>query len=1147
MQTRSDAYIAGMAREVRRPSHMRITLDTSTPIYYTDDDIISFTEQKTAHPIAGELPTITVALKIDNTDGKYNPDSPIGLYEELLSTVKMTYEFGFTIDSDSEINRYGYDAEGEETIDNTYGMSDDEDEAYGYLTGDPTIEWIAGGEVYTTGEISYDKMSATINAKDYLSFLTDTSDKRHNELTWGEIAQYYIDDSDYPEDTLGLKKIIIDSSLDTYSTNSNFSDLSISNILQSVAHAGCTQFYIDRSGYLRLDNDPESGDSSQYHLTLSEQLENGTFDKKKTAGTVTIEINTDSTSIPDVQGTLVEGGEDVTISNNFIETTPEAEALYARTKTYLTTRNTAEIPYRGEPALDILDKILLDTQYSTDLVATVTGTSLTYDGALTGTLTLLYSSTVTDNTSVTITGAENFIYTDGSTTCLPTSVILTCVSDATTPTYQWSYYTTSTGWVDLTLETNSTLTVLPTGVYFIGNNITIFKCTVNGKSSSVRMQRVQEITETTSTKYLGVLSALPTAYEKGNYFLCSPSFDAYSLGNVYIYDGSNWVLTVSNDLIVSVAKDAILLNLPLSNTSAVNAYLRSIIPHTLTLSSSTNTFNLYSDGTPYDGGQSATIIAYRKNIEEGIEWKINDVVQTSNTSDTITVTDTNLDSGKITIIATSSETGTIATLTINAITDRVPTSSNLGGVDSIPTENLQGEPITIGDYFLWIGETTETTPIYTKGQIYEYNGTTWVLNDTNGDLVMTMFDSFAKIANDVDSSIMGNAIIKKLVAIDAFIENLKAQNLQVGTGTGLASSGFRFRAQTDSVGDGTDIPIFDIYKDDKQLFKAETSGDNEGDIILGNYDETTKKGGIKYDYSEDKMLGNVAYDQWDLVVESDADLALLTTGTTTYKKVLITEGTWAVTTKIDLDAHDVEVFAGVGQSSIIDINFVIGAGNEAIKIAYVTGIFKELKIISSATQTQSTGIVINCGYSPTCYFSNVTIYDFDDFCVGFANGFECSFLTCVVVGCFIGFNYCYTLINCDVDAVAVGYENCGKLTNCTAQSVDGYGFSTCHELSSCQGSSNASSGFYACEYLSSCRGNSNLSSAFSGCNYISSSIANNSITGFSYCKNIVSSHAKNGTTGIINCTYISATYSSGNTTNWGTGNTKICSDSCNNV
>ena len=407
-------------------------------------------------------------------------------------------------------------------------------------------------------------------------------------MSWGEIAEYYIDDSDYPVDALGAKKIIVDSSLDTYRTQTNFPDLSISGTVQSVAHAGCAQLYIDRLGYLHLDNVPENGDPSQYHLTLAEQLENGTFSKIKSAGKVTVSINTTVTSIRDAESTIIEGGEDLTIDNKFIETTPQAEALLERTKTYLAKRNTAEIPYRGEPALDILDRILFDTEYSTDIVATVIGTDLTYDGSLTGKLTLLYSSEVSDSSSISITGAENFVYASGASVSVPSSVTLTCVTDSVDPTYQWSYYNTSVGWVTMVGETNSTLTIVPTGGYFTASDITVFRVTLgNGKSSNVRIRRVQA-TETTINKYLGILGAIPDAYTEGDYFLCSPSFGTYTLGNVYQYDGTDWVLTTNATIIASVVSDARSLDMPYDNTSAVNNYIVSVTPRSLTLTASSN-------------------------------------------------------------------------------------------------------------------------------------------------------------------------------------------------------------------------------------------------------------------------------------------------------------------------------------------------------------------------------------------------------------------------------------------------------------------------------------------------------------------------------------------------------------------------------
>ena len=49
---------------------------------------------------------------------------------------------------------------------------------------------------------------------------------------------------------------------------------------------------------------------------------------------------------------------------------------------------------------------------------------------------------------------------------------------------------------------------------------------------------------------------------------------------------------------------------------------------------------------------------------------------------------------------------------------------------------------------------------------------------------------------------------------------LKAENVTAGTGNG-STGGFRFRAMSDRDMDGGNIPVFDVYKDDKQLFKVD--------------------------------------------------------------------------------------------------------------------------------------------------------------------------------------------------------------------------------------------------------------------------------------------------------------------------------------
>lgn len=70
---------------------------------------------------------------------------------------------------------------------------------------------------------------------------------------------------------------------------------------------------------------------------------------------------------------------------------------------------------------------------------------------------------------------------------------------------------------------------------------------------------------------------------------------------------------------------------------------------------------------------------------------------------------------------------------------------------------------------------------------------------------------------------------ERLAAYEAFIGKLFARNVTAGSGNG-STGGFRFRAQTDSIGDGTNVPVFDVMYDDKQLFKVNPTN---GKIYFG--------------------------------------------------------------------------------------------------------------------------------------------------------------------------------------------------------------------------------------------------------------------------------------------------------------------------
>lgn len=199
---------------------------------------------------------------------------------------------------------------------------------------------------------------------------------------------------------------------------------------------------------------------------------------------------------------------------------------------------------------------------------------------------------------------------------------------------------------------------------------------------------------------------------------------------------------------------------------------------------------------------------------------------------------------KIKLIADTVSTGATITATIgdyiaSVYVDVVVSGGevpiNFGGVTTVPTTTAEGALIK-GDYFLWAGadapKDDSATPPYdalVKGEIYEFTGTRWS-KSSNGDLVMTLFDSFAEIANDVDSQVVGNAVIKKLVSIDAFIKNLQAENIKVGLGDGTVDSGFRFRAYSGEPDDEEDISLFDVTFGDNVVFKIDPFS---GEIFFG--------------------------------------------------------------------------------------------------------------------------------------------------------------------------------------------------------------------------------------------------------------------------------------------------------------------------
>ena len=145
-------------------------------------------------------------------------------------------------------------------------------------------------------------------------------------------------------------------------------------------------------------------------------------------------------------------------------------------------------------------------------------------------------------------------------------------------------------------------------------------------------------------------------------------------------------------------------------------------------------------------------------------------------------------------------------------------------------------------------KTGGTSVLFKEGVPYIYDNNSWhnemQANAANSGRLMRCLGNVLSDANVQPSTAALYAWFENLVAKNAVLENLVAMFLQVGPGTGLAGSGFRFRALND---DGNGVPVFDVYYGDKKVFQIDVTS---GDILFG--------GGMIYHAASDTIEANNA-------------------------------------------------------------------------------------------------------------------------------------------------------------------------------------------------------------------------------------------------------------------------------------------------
>lgn len=293
-------------------------------------------------------------------------------------------------------------------------------------------------------------------------------------------------------------------------------------------------------------------------------------------------------------------------------------------------------------------------------------------------------------------------------------------------------------------------------------------------------------------------------------------------------------------------------------------------------------------------------------------WIVNGQ-ERSETGNTLTLTDGS------TGVVTATACGFTASIELTNIQDTILSSAYLGIQDSLPesipatvitedgtapiTTADPGQRIIKGDQVVLRTKNDDGTYSYVP-YIY-YNGS-WQSADSvplqySLALTSTISDVLT-VANAKDSIQAYNVFTNLLVSKTAITDQLAAtkafiKNLKVGQGTGIAGSGFRFRAMQDMDETGKPLtePVFDVFYGDKQLFAVDV---DSGEISFGSQFVYSPSGGSIH------TLNN------SIVIASNGDVSL---NNVTANNITLNGGAFAVggfkTVTKDGDTVDLEIEA----------------------------------------------------------------------------------------------------------------------------------------------------------------------------------------------------------------------------------------------
>lgn len=317
-------------------------------VRFSKTDLLSYSHKSKRDPISGQLSKDSISFSIDNSDQKWNPINPDGLYKYLYERQAVFVKYGMDLDGQTE--------------------------------------WINGGKFYLSSwSIPSNGITASFEARDALAFLIDSPYTGKKSGTLYEICYDALELLDVSGISYYINESLKDYTADFSSGNSSYKN---ADVLQLSANAAGMALYQTRNGEIRIDRVPylPENKSDIYEITEinNYQYPEITFSNK--LKNISYSLNGASSLYPN--GAT---GDGVTqsVNNALISSSIVSQPKNVLTESYkvLSNRRKATLSYRASPHNDALDFVKLNHQFGYSSNLLITDVSYTFNGSFKGSVT----------------------------------------------------------------------------------------------------------------------------------------------------------------------------------------------------------------------------------------------------------------------------------------------------------------------------------------------------------------------------------------------------------------------------------------------------------------------------------------------------------------------------------------------------------------------------------------------------------------------------------------------------------------------------------------------------------------------------------------------------------------------------------------